>query len=872
MRILLVLGILVLLGIGGLLLVSGRWQEPQAPVEPGLPPGTTVPTPTPAPAAAPVPPESAAPAQAPAATGARQDLDPAAAAGVPAADAATLLVRVVAGADEHPVPGCALYVVDYAEAGAERVQGAFLSPQDQVEAARRAGRRYSTDDAGQVRVPRPQGKVTLLGEAGDLFHLETFRDATAATELVLHLEPEVRIRVLVLDEAGRPVPEVPVAVLMRIGPYGLPLARAVTDEDGRAELRRFKRQRLEPAARHEVAVTAPLSRDVRQDLDPAALPDEPIVFRLPPTGSVVVEVTDLEDRPAADGTVVGLAESTDPDDRLDHGGLFLARQARATTSQGRARFPVVGVGLELEAVARLEGLPVALQARAPGPGQAGECARIHLRPERAPTWLTGRILDAGGQPVATTAIVFLLRVSYPGDMDGDLDTITTDTEGRFRYGLELPVLPAGATRTLSVTLADEGAGGDRITGAPRVEVELAREYPPGEQDLGDLVLVPPPLLAAGTVVGPDGQPGVGADVVLERLVEAGDGQSTWWAPDWRFAATTDASGAFTLYGEPRVPAGSSLQVMARARGHKEAAASFTPGQTGITITLEAAGQLRGSVLVDEGIRAAALTALFTIPGEDGRTISHQAAWNGREFSWTELDVGTGTVEIRADDTREPLYEVEGVTVVPGRENRDPRLQDIDLRGRLRQVHLEFVDERGRRVAPVFLQSLDPRRFFWKYARDGEIDLLLTEDPPPLVATAEGYMQERITGLAGDRQVVLRQGARLEFVLDNPPTLPVGWSLALGLSAIGGENSVFSPALSFDASGHCSYRAPGTGRWQLELSIERRETSSIRTWGLGAGMLRPAEVTIGDPTLPATFHLQVDEAALAEALARTGATD
>jgi len=864
MRSLLPLLLLLALALGALLVFSELRTEAPAPPEAPHPTAAEAAPEAAPPPAAPAPAKEAAPGEA--ARAELPDPAPAAAATGPAPGEETLLVEVITDEDDSPVPGCVVYAVDTSEVDESAAQRLLAGSQDLLGVLRSLARSYRADEEGFARIRKPKGPLILAGEAPGLFHFAMFPTAPGMARLTLRLEAEVAVQVLVLDEAGRPRAGVPVVVRAAQAFFSMPVTHEVTASDGLATLRNFTAIAQFSDSMdydYEVAVAAPLPEAVMAPLDLEVLSPEPIVLRLPATGSAVVEVLDLEGRPAADGTTVTLAEpegENESQPRIE--GMPQAGQASAVTVRGRASFPVVGLGLQLRASARLEGYPSAVTVEAAGPVRPGEEVRLRLQPERGPTWLTARLLDPQGQPLAEQQIQILLVSTAAGDRDVDYSTARTDRDGRFRYGMDPPSVDPGVRRTLKIASLGEGGRPFQITAAPRAELELAREYAPGVHDLGDIRLVPPPLLATGIVLAPDGRPVAGARVVFQVL-KRGTPEEGWWSSDWESSAESDESGAFRLYGAPEDPENRPVRLEARKEGYRPGHAGFVPGQEGLTIRLDGAGRLRGSVLLDQGLEPSDLKVLFVEEREEGGSRSRYANWDKNEFYWDSLEPGTGRVDIRADGSDEPIHSVPDIQVIVGQENQDTRLQDIDLRGRLRHIRLEFVDERGRRVDQVVLTSLDPERRFWEYEWDGEMDLLVVEDLPPLLVSAEGYMSERLQDVREDRKVVLRQGAALEFLLDNPPALEEGWFLGLGLAPAEGEVHFSPSSVSFDASGRCVYRAPGAGVWEVHAYLGRRDGDSTSTWGWGRGLFQPETVTITDPHSPATFHLTVDAAQLAE---------
>jgi hypothetical protein len=136
--------------------------------------------------------------------------------------------------------------------------------------------------------------------------------------------------------------------------------------------------------------------------------------------------------------------------------------------------------------------------------RAGEKTALLLPvPEAADVVLVFHARDVSGQPVLGELSVSI-RTVWRGNA-GSVGTraSTTNGAGRFEVRIE-PALLDADRRELEVSTRDRTL---------MARVDLGRAFPPGETDMGDLVLVPAPLIAEGRVIDTAGRPLAEATIV-----------------------------------------------------------------------------------------------------------------------------------------------------------------------------------------------------------------------------------------------------------------------------------------------------------------------------------------------------------------------
>ena len=807
--------------------------------------------------------------EAPAETPAREELAPAAgeeAAGEgrpfspqpgPGEDA--LLVQVVAGDGRTPVPGAIVYALTEDLAGERGAEEAMRRGGDPFTLLRRLGDRFLADGEGRARLPFSGKELLLAGDAPGLSGLLMLEEPPAGGPVILRLEKRAEIQVEVRDAAGRPAAGVPLGLVL-VDDSGLtgvsfPVQRTRTDAQGRARLGNLEQAfRVRRNRALELRVLAPFEEPPGLRLDPQTLPADTVVLELPPSGSVVAEVLDENGRPADDGVSVDLAIHREAGAArfLPAGRPGMAPEA---VQDGRARFPWVGLGLDLVASARLPAHPAPTETRFQGPSAPGEEVTVRVQAETGGVWLTGRILDPEGKPVRRERLRVTLALESGFGSSRTGSRVRTDGEGRFRYALDTEGGLPEARRRLEFRRGPRG---------PRVTVELAPTLPPGTHDLGDLILRAPQVLAEGRVVDPLGQPVAGAHVGLQLASD--DPDELWTLTLERPSVRTGEDGTFTLQGEPELYTG--LETTLRVT-HSEYPAKEWPlilGSTGLVLSLDTGSGLRGSVLVDEDVDPSNLFISFI--EETGRR--ERPGWEGREFVWKALEAERGAVEI-LDQARQTVLEAPDIVLARGQETRDPRLQEIDLRGRLRPVVLQVLDGEGRPLAGARALAYPGEEglpMLHRSGGDGRVSILCLGPLPRVVVGAEGRIAVEERQVSGELEVRLLPAAEVELRLDGLPTLPEGMSLGLMLQHEGPDtlhNPAPDPQGVFDGGGRLVLRLPMAGTWRITGIVFQRLGNGGTIGNGAAGLLLPETFEIADPARPTSVRLAVDPEVLEEVL-------
>jgi len=723
------------------------------------------------------------------------------------------------------------------------------------------------DLQGQVQVADPEQGFVIAAAAGDLWGCAAF-GALREGAAVVALSPDLDLRLQVVDAQGAGLAGVPVALRQRRGSSSYERMQARTEApDGVAILHHaghFLRTVQGPEDEFAVRVQALFDPPLERKLLRGAEPTELIRFVLPPNGSCAVTLVD------ASGASVGGAFEARLRFAEPPGGQVETLRTRSGTGPV---FEHVELGRALLVQVKLEGVAAPLEARGAGPQGAGE--RVELRPvvggESA--ILRGRVLDAAGAPVRERELCARVEGGEAHPAAWDEQRVWTTVDGRFALQIAPRTdLAAGSQLALGALALD---GAELAVARLKLPAELAA----GSYELGDCVLPDPPLAAAGRVVDEAGNGISGALVAAEieaRDLAAGDGRE----PAGRLAsALTDETGRFEIRGEA---AGKQLSLQAGKQGLVGAAVSVRAPASDLRLVLGSAGTLAGRVLLEPSLQrtlvlvqveriapvaspASATLAGSTVLSKDG------------SFSLSSLVPGTYSLRVIYASNASELARIEDLRVRAGENARDPRLDPLDLRTKLRLLELELVDELERPVAQgrAYSRPSGEADARWAFAESAGTRLLLLSDGRPLdvAVAAEGFFRTRLERLSESRRLTLRRAAQLRLELARGVQLPQP-PLCLGveltpLEADLAGGSMESRRAFFGQDGVLTCSIASAGAWSVQIVVEKRGPWAMQSFPAGEAL--PKTLQVAAESSVQVFTIGVDPAALAAAIesARSG---
>jgi len=745
--------------------------------------------------------------EAPHATGPANPIEPSLAEGVE--------VLVVHGETEAAVPGAEVYFLDIESL---EIEALARSKMDIQEIFHRYARRFLADDGGRVTVP--PANAAVMATAPDLWGGGQLRK-DQEEPYTLELYPDPLLRVRVVNAAGEPLAGIPVTIMRGEYGYGDPPVDTRAP-DGIAEFEHvLAMARMEEVGPIRVGLALPLHEEVAQEIDVEDPPQEPIEFVAPPLGRLEVRV--VSEGRALDEpvfvTVLPAREDEADEDRGFRRSMALQTNRRVL-DVGEERVVVpVGIGLELEVTASTESGLGPVEERVSGPRTAGATKSVELRLVPIKPVLVGRIVDPEGAPVASTALRNRLRTVREGGSGSTGSQTRTDEEGRFRYVMRDDRPFEEGTRTLTFTTEDDAPE------PAEARVDLSYVLPPGETDLGDLILGSKPLLVSGTVVDEAGAPVPKAQIRVAREERYGSSnEHVYWDSLSDLRGTSDDDGRFRIHGMAEE---GLLGIRARHDGYAQGEyVRFSPFSSDVVIILESAGRIVGRVLHDgEGSRPPVDIRARLDTGEDEGSHGVSFEDEGR-FEIRSLPPGSYTVTVTLGSSQNPLLEVSGVVVRSGETTEDPRLAEIDLRGRLHRFTVTVVDVDGKppeRVMASYRSPNDPEgEESWAMAwRDGLLRIDTLHEAVDVDISAQGYRSLRLEGLSSDEKVVLQGGIPVRLVLADRGAMP-GPEHGLHAFLVRQEHRMYDypEPVPFEPDGSVRLTLPRPGTYHLDFMIGR----------------------------------------------------
>jgi len=731
-------------------------------------------------------------------------------------------IAVVRADDETPVAGAEVFAFAGEPADLDADEARDLARLDAWIAAN--GIALRSDALGSVRIPKDDDGTLVVASSGELWGRAWFSaPGEGEAPPTLELERDRTIRVLVVDGApgvGAPVEGVTVELRRRSDSgWENQITTARTGADG---LARFAHVQTHRASRREdatwtVRLAVVANEAIGADLDRDALPTEPIRLVLPSSGSVAVRVLDERGEPwLADANVrmsaipPGESREVSP---FAGGNRPTFRQA---VEDGVAVFPWVAVGSELAIGASRQRGDVEASAYAPGPVAAGERVEVPVAFGAQHPVLIARVLGLRGAPLIDTELTVEIERDSMLMRTTSRQFPRSDVDGRIRIDLH-PGFSEDSERTARVL-----RGGREHPDAV-ASVDLARDFPNGVTDIGDVALAAPSAFVRGRVVDETGAGIAEARVELARRSDGG-----WWEELYDVSTTSGSDGAFQVL---TAPAGERFRATAERSSFASLPVDFEPGAD-LLLRMALEGTISGSVLLDDGIPTDQLTVETrrsddTVEGLRSTSVPLDASG---AFVAPQLAAGTYGVAVNTKNGRIELFSVPDVLVVSGRDTADPRLQEIDLRGELHAYTLTLVRPDGKtelqgdfKHGPAGAKNLDR----WGFFSGTEVVILSTDGAIDVDLMPRGFAPVQLRDLRGDETVELSEGLSIIVRLTPGSALPEPpVYLHPALAPTDTESfSVDWSTPAFDELREVRVKGVRPGRLQLHWIVERRDGSS-----------------------------------------------
>ncbi len=780
----------------------------------------------------------------------------------PAAD--LLTVRVLANATETPAPNAEVLLFtgmnEESISVGERSDFLAASLDERIE---HWGSLFRCNADGVVQIPLPsESEFSLAARSEGRWDRKDLRrvNVKREPEVVLELRRPLHLRVIVMNAADHPMPGMTVAYCALEGSQGHNLRLATTGEDGIAEFRHL-REAVEQVGwqvtEHVVGLCLASDPLVRAAFDPLAPPDEPILLRMPSTGSVEIKVLDFAGAPILDGLEVVLqrvSTSQRPADRPPELSMWPdggRGMHRIPVQQGIARFEHVGLGLRLEYGADFSGTGLVEHNEAAGPLDPGQTVHFTLRQAVAYPELTGRLVGASGAPLPLTEFeAEIYPENYPLRMLKR--NLRTDEQGHFRTAFPPQRERPGRT----ILLGHQERNG-------RISLALAEfilPLDPGETDLGD-VMLGGALLVSGIALDPFEQPLQGAHGRIEAVSFDSEAAAGLKGPfrvlDWN----SGEDGRFEVKGA--APAGRYKLRYSRVDGERTWYSKdqvFAAGDKDLSLRFGPPGNLHGRVLVDDGVPLKDLRIKLV---QEGLEIVAGDLWQDGFFSLRPTRSGLATLQVQMLEHGWLVWSQPEVPVNPAQAT-DFGL--IDLRGLLTVTPIELHAPDGRSVqqARCWIESDDGT---WTHMEAAFPRRMIAPGRDRSCLIAAGGFAEVEVHLDGTQQVVpLSEPFRAEISLSGLPSLSASarWSLTLKPALAEGHappQSYVGDWLPVDASS-LELKFPSVGEYLPELYWRADRTSAPVLVPMAFGNLAPS-LRIIVSSAPQFFALSLDVEALGQ---------
>src|SRR6185369_11762643 len=295
----------------------------------------------------------------------------------------------------------------------------------------------------------------------------------------------------------------------------------------------------------------------------------------------------------------------------------------------------------------------------------------------------GRLFDADDQPCARQIVRVV--VSVVSGCTGTSYEATCSTDGGGRFDASLEEFSSGAHNSIDVLVESE-----RGTLIGRVRTDLGEDLG-SILDLGDRIVVPAQPWCAGVVVDGSGEPVVGAKLGIFSNTS-----------EHAFVAS-DAEGRFEVRGIGPCVADSMRIWTSSVGGEGTDDATFRPGDSDLRVVAQPRAALEGRITFESFVSHEQFLVELQL-GDEGKLAEVDADGS---FRFRALIPGRYDVVIRFfGGAREELARFDGVDVAGATVVRDARLENVDLRGRIRRVDLRVRDTAGRPLDGVVLGGGD----------------------------------------------------------------------------------------------------------------------------------------------------------------------
>lgn len=593
---------------------------------------------------------------------------------------------------------------------------------------------------------------------------------------------------------------------------------AVSKEDG-AKMRWRSVQIDLPGVADFVSREGRGQHELSIGVDSPKVADAPQLL-LPATAALDVIVSDLDGKPYKESGRVILSTPALSDS-------MRGPSSEAQLNDGHALFPRVALGLEFEAKIYLPDRGASWTTRGVGPAVAGETRELRTRREVRDV-LEARLLNSEGAALGGAITQVHLLAGPERKHATMLGSATTSTNGVLAIDLKPEQRLHGGLSVLVYqdaevlwTRGDLGSG-IRVGGANLGELRLQRSRM---------------QTIEGRCLTLSGEPVAGLNVTAANPLQGSN-----------FGDTTDAAGRFQV----RAALDGSTRVSCtdyRSTGGLISVEPFVmalPSDEELILHMEPGGVFSVNLSLPQTWPAdqylVGILKDRRVSGDE-EVVFHEG---GGHMKVSSLRTGTYDFDLRLG-SQATLANVTNVAVRAGVDNRDARVDGLDLNVLLRQVRLRVVDSAGRDITSEAKSLVQLGRQDLLQIWGKPYLLLPREQEFRVSVSAPGFASQdlRVPDDAKEMTVVLSDGIEVELRI-----LTQGASDSYELHSLSDSSATVALPRALIEAGGGRVRFPSTGSFRL---IRQRETL------IGEGM---AETSI-EPTKEVVEVLGVSDGQVLE---------
>lgn len=776
-----------------------------------------------------------------------------------------VVVAVVDGNTMEALAHAEVMVIDTGVADMRALEAEMSMSPDFEKLFERLGVVYKTDQSGKVRIPFAVDSHILAGRTPTHFNLSIDVEESSE-EVTLYLNPTENLQVKIVDWQGNPVKGAPVSLRVRKEHSSQDFTTSYSNEEGIASLRLFQLLVAQLAKDETYAALLYLSDEpVEVKVDLQNLPETPPVLVMPDAGQVHVEVLDSQGQPVEQAFLVNV-DLLLPEDTYDNGDDYDAwnyqrEHLTGRTSQGKASFPLVDYNQRIHITAVSPNGELRADVFGEGPVPHGGPALFTLTPQAERPVVVGRILNTEGAIGPNLNLEYVLKMpSKNSNQSSRSGTLKTDADGQFRLLME-DLFEEGAERTLTISMK-----ATRRKPKRSVAMDLSYFLAPGANDLGDLVLVVPPLVASGSVVDAKGDPLSNAQVRLEQKKFYGEEEDQfWWNGIWEHRTQSNRDGQFEIRAnlDP-----DSYRLSASLDHYLESSLEFVQGTEDLKLVMEKSVTLKGRFLLDDEIDLSTVRIVVKIPdphGDGYADLLPPRLGKDGSFIVEDLPRGSAILTLRSNALQEELYAHPELTL----SNQDDVqiLDDIDLRGMFNSVRIWVRNPQGELIPKIQIWTqinISQHEF-----KENPFVITTQKSGLDFQITAHDYRAMNLQQVTGEREVVLQNGFPIQLDISNLHALPEDWELRAFLKPLdaqdmsGGRSRLNSFITEFGPNAEpVPLKVLGNYSVRFLISSEGPDQKRRRLW---LDMKNP-NMDVADLPSVQVFRYTLDEEAISKALA------